>query len=389
MSLPESARSLPPDWRGSPEGISDGTPEGVPHGNAAGTEPRVSPSEGPAPDGSPADSTPKGPSKRNGEDPYDGVILPMDCLVCGSDQAQVVQPGYAHFGEASLDLVRCASCGLVHLHARPRWEQHARLLRSDEFFARGYSEGARERGYFELRDVWIDGFDQELEALEKEIGYVGRLLQWGGGGGFFAEAARRRGWQVQVAEANPVAADYAEVQFPLSVYRGTWQDAPFGEASFDLGVCHDTLPYSADPRGDLEGLRRCIRPGGHLSLRVPTYVQSGLHRSLQRAHKLLPQRWLGPELWAALKVEPGRSQGLPYRLHHFSPQVIETLLAESNLEVLQVTRDGPRPDYLFARQNLSWKERSAQILVRGAAALMRARVLPGTQTHWLVRRPMG
>ncbi len=315
-------------------------------------------------------------------------VVAVVCPACGQDQPTPLRAGFHRWREQTFDLVRCGGCGLAYLSQRPRRATYAALLESDEFFASGYSDGTREQGYFERRDDWIDTYDRELEALESQIEYVGRLVQWGAGGGFFGEAARRRGWQVQIAESNRVAADYAEVQFPLPVHRGTWEEAPYEPASFDLGVLHGTLPYSLDPKADLAGMYRLIRPGGHLWLCVPTFLNSALHRGLDRFQRWLPKRVLGADLWRTLKVEAQESFGPPYRLQHFHPTSVENLLAETGWQVERVQGRATRPDYLFARRNLSWRERCVKGLAQGAGALMQARVVPPAETCWLARRPL-
>ena len=314
--------------------------------------------------------------------------VPVPCAACGADEGEIDRPKFYAIDERTFDLVRCQACGLGYISPRPRLDEHQTLLESDPFFERGYADSLYERGYFERRDIWIDAYDLELERIESQVEYVGRLLQWGAGGGFFSEAARRRGWQVQAAETNKKASDYAEVQFPLQVWRGDVVNAPFEAASFDLALLHDTLAFLPEPKPVLEGLFGFTRPGGHLLITTPGYVNSSLYRFLRRIGGSWLERMCGADLWRSLKLDEEASFGAPYRLHHFHLNSLENLLADSGWKIEDVETDLPRPDYLFERRNLSIKEKIVKGLFQFTGVLMRARVLPAARLRILARRPL-
>ncbi|HPF15292.1 MAG TPA: class I SAM-dependent methyltransferase [Planctomycetota bacterium] len=314
--------------------------------------------------------------------------MAVPCGVCGSSAHAVYQPGMCEAEGARLDWVRCAQCGVVYVHPRPRLDGHARLLQSEAYLEHGFSRGLSESTYWAGRDRWLDEADRELEALEPRLGYVGRLLEYGAGGGFFAEAARRRGWQVQTIETRKTLANYAEEQFPLPVYQGNLVDAPFDEGSFDCSVAREALSLSPDPRQVVAQLYRWTRPGGHLWIREPSYFHSPWFRGLRAAQRMVPRRFLGPELTSVLRIDETHSKLPPYLLHHFHRPSLERLLVDAGWKIEAMTGSLPRPDFLFRRGHLHARERILQWGFRAIDGLIRGRLLPAAHLQVLARRPL-
>jgi len=322
--------------------------------------------------------------------PQSARAVSVPCAACGSDSKEEYRRDWYQLDGQEYGLVRCQSCGLAYLSPRPPIAEYRRLLQSEDFFDQGYGDGAYERGYFDRRDDWLDQYDKAVERIEQQVGYVGRLLQWGAGGGFYAEAARRRGWHVQAAEENKMAADYAEIEFPLDIYRGPVSEIPFEPATFDITLSHDSLPFQPNPKEVLQGLFRMTRPGGQLIVNVPAYVNSGMHRAFYGAQKWLPKSWLGKELCASMKLD-GKGPRLskrPYRLHHFHTASLSALLETTGWKIETVEADLPRPDYLFERRNLSLREKTVKWAFACTGGLVRARLLPAAQLQILARRPL-
>ena len=315
-------------------------------------------------------------------------VVHVPCGVCGHESGEVVQLALYSMGGQHYPLVRCPDCGLAYVNPRPRIEQHQELLESDDFFSQGYGQGVREQGYFDRRDLWIDEYDRELERIETEVGYTGRLLEFGSGGGFFAEAARRRGWHVQAVERGKKAADYAEVQFPLEVYRGDLGDAPFQEGSFDLVVLNESLPYSSEPLELARELFYFTRPGGNLYMTLPSYVNSGLHGALNKGERFLPRKFLGPELTGALKVQGDGHSGPPYQLQHFNKRSVQRLLDKSGWQLDDMGSKVVRPDAMFQRKNMGLRGMVLRGGFRTAEALMGWGVMPTTRLRVLAHRPI-
>ena len=315
-------------------------------------------------------------------------VVHVPCGICGQEEGEIVQLSLYRMGDQHFPLVQCQNCGLAYVNPRPRLESHRELLETAEFFDHGYAQGVREQSYFDRRDLWLDEYDRELERLEAEVGYVGRLLEYGSGGGFFTEAARRRGWQVQAVEPGKTAADYAEVQFPIPVYRGELGDAPFEEGAFDVVVLNESLPYSPEPLELVRELFYFTRPGGHLFMTLPSYVNSGLHRTLVKGERMIPRKLLGPELTQALKVDQSAEAGPPYQLQHFNKRAVLRLLDASGFQVDEIKSSLVKPDHLFQRQNLRLRDWFLRGSFKTAEWMMHAGVLPSARMRVLARRPI-
>jgi SAM-dependent methyltransferase len=184
--------------------------------------------------------------------------------------------------EFGLVIAQCGNCGLVYTRTRLADPQ-------------GHYHGSVEEGLAKYRDVFEGtsphgrdaNYEEHLDLLES-LTTPGDLLDIGSHCGFFLRKARGRGWRVLGVEPSPGSAQLAREQFGLDVKTATLEDAHMPDASFDVVTLLDVFEHIGAPRPLLNEIRRILRPGGRVFIKVPNarYVLLK-HRTLRRVPGLL------------------------------------------------------------------------------------------------------
>jgi SAM-dependent methyltransferase len=184
-------------------------------------------------------------------------LVHVDCPGCGTARARRVTR------EFGIELARCSQCRLVYTRLRLP-EPQAHYAGSREGALRKYGPIFRgERAH--NRDP---SYDEHLDLLAA-VRSPGDLLDVGSHCGFFLRRARARGWRTKGVEPSPVSAALAREEFGLDVFTGTLDEAAFEPGSFDVVVMLDVFEHVDTPRALLRQVRRVLRPGGHLLVKVP------------------------------------------------------------------------------------------------------------------------
>jgi SAM-dependent methyltransferase len=317
---------------------------------------------------------------------FDVRLEHAPCAACGRDAPRPYRAGMYSIGAVKFDLVRCP-CGMVYVDPRPDPATLAALYDDPEYYTHGYNLGVETENYFARKDELVARYEETLAEYERETGHErGDLFELGSAGGFFLEAGRRRGWRVKGVELSPPAAAYSKRELGLDVFEGQLEDAPYPDASFDLVLADNVLEHTLKPGETLAQLFRLLRPGGHLIVIVPAYVNSPWFRGILRAKSLLPRRFLGKSLLALLKFD-GEDAGLPYHILEFDRETLVRLMKGAGYEIEKVERSVPLPAHLFKAQKPDLKTRALRGAFRTLDTLMRARLLPGARVRIVARRP--
>lgn len=237
------------------------------------------------------------------------------CALCGSDQSTE----YAIIPDLLLDrphvtarLVRCSACGLIYQNPRPTPDemgQHYPPTYESYSDHRAQSRCLRRRA-FEY------GMAKRCRFVTDQV-QSGRLLDLGCAAGLFLVAMRERGWEVQGVEVSEETARFAREQHKLDVFAGTLEDAALPDAHFDAVTMWDVLEHVHDPVATLREVRRILKPGGVLVVRVPNLAS-------------WDARFFG-DCWAGLDA--------PRHLYVFTPETLHVVEAQAGLAQVATSTD--------------------------------------------------
>ena len=141
----------------------------------------------------------------------------------------------------------------------------------------------------------------------------GTLLDIGCAAGTFLVGMKRHGdWTLHGVELSPGVAEIARERHGLDVFTGTLEEAAYPDDTFDAITLWDVLEHLHDPAASLREIRRILKPGGVLIIRVPNLAS-------------WDARLFG-DAWAGLDA--------PRHLYVFSPQTLSHMLEGAELDVL-------------------------------------------------------
>ncbi len=308
------------------------------------------------------------------------------CPVCGLDRARLYRASMYRIGAERFDLVRC-ECGMVYVDPRPDGATVAWMYDDPDYYTHGYNLGVESENYFTRRAELEAQYEAEARALAEELRGTGELYEIGAAGGFFLEGARRAGFRVGGAELSPPAIEYARRELGLELFAGEFEDAPLPDASLDVVYADNVLEHSLAPARVLQSAWRRLRPGGHLVLIVPSYVNSPWFRLLERARRSIPRAWLGPALLAQLKIDGRGDNGLPYHLLEFDRPALERLVRQAGFLLVRSEGSVPLPAQLFKVARPDLRTRGLRGVFRALDLGMRAGCLPAARVWLLARKP--
>ncbi len=306
------------------------------------------------------------------------------CPLCRRNEPRPYRANMYALGSTCFHLVRCP-CGLVYVEPRPDAATIARIYDDPSYYTEGYNLGVESENYFSRRDELLALYDRTMHDLERIVGRPGDMLELGSAGGFLLEAARRRGWRVKGIEISPPAIEYSRRELALEVFAGDLFDAPFAPKSFDLIVADNVLEHVIEPERALRKLRELLRPGGHLVVVVPAYVNSIYFRMTLAAPHFVPRGWFGPGLSRILKLEPGREP--PYHIIEFDRRTVTDVIRRAGFELARIENSVPLPAELFKAKNPTLRVRVLRSAFRSLDFLMRKGLAPGARVSVIARAP--
>lgn len=230
------------------------------------------------------------------------------CALCGNDRSievAIVPDLLLNRPEVTARLVRCTACGLVYQNPRPTASEMGRHYPPTYESYGDHRTSARGL----VRRAYEYGMAKRCRYVTDQV-VAGRLLDVGCAAGAFLVAMRERGWQVQGVEVSEDAARVARERHGLDVFTGVLEEAAFPDACFDAVTMWDVLEHVHNPLATLCEIRRVLKPGGVLVVRVPNLAS-------------WDARLFGT-YWAGLDA--------PRHLYVFSPQTLRAVEAQAGLE---------------------------------------------------------
>ncbi len=189
----------------------------------------------------------------------------ISCPVCGEHSALPLLNKHDRFSGVEFTYVCCSTCGLIYLNPRP---DPVEILR---YYPDRYEAYQPQSAMEKPRHGWRPAGPRQaqFQFVTLHAPQPARLLDVGCGTGDFLDYARRNGWQVAGTELNPQIAELAHSTYGLVVYSGALEEAPLGEAQFDVVTLWDVLEHLPDPCASLRRCQSLLRPGGLLVFSIP------------------------------------------------------------------------------------------------------------------------
>lgn len=236
------------------------------------------------------------------------------CNLCGSYEAvevATVPDLLLERLDVHARLVRCPYCGLVYQNPRPT------LAEMSKHYPPEYEPYTDYIGRSKRKSLLRRAIDY---GIQKRCRFVtrrkagGRLLDIGCAAGTFLVGMRAQpGWQVEGVEISPEVAELARHEHQLKVFTGTLEEAAFPDNTFDVVTMWDVLEHVHDAAGTLQEIRRILKRGGLLVVRVPNLAS--WDAEFFKAN------------WAGLDA--------PRHLYVFTPETLGRMLTSSGLEVVE------------------------------------------------------
>jgi SAM-dependent methyltransferase len=162
---------------------------------------------------------------------------------------------FMHDGPARL--LRCVSCGLA-----VRDEPEVRAADS-------YEEDPNDPDLMQhVYPRYVEAFRKKAEAWRDRLRPGASVIEVGSHLGGFLQAAEEWNWRPVGLDIGKDTSEFARHQ-GLTVRRETPQDTLLPAASADGVFIWNCFEQLAEPGSALENVRRLLRPGGLLALRVP------------------------------------------------------------------------------------------------------------------------
>jgi len=116
---------------------------------------------------------------------------------------------------------------------------------------------------------------EALRRFVHSLGHVERALDLGCGDGRLTSELDAT--ELTAADVSAVALGRARTRLPDARLVELEPDAalPFGDGSFDLVLCAETIEHVRDVQLMLSEIRRVLRPGGTLALTTPSHLPLG------------------------------------------------------------------------------------------------------------------
>jgi SAM-dependent methyltransferase len=190
----------------------------------------------------------------------------MPCPVCGSKRfLVVVRKGvdYEYGVRGDFQIVKCQSCGLVHLNPRPA------LKEVISYYPKTYHAYQKPTQHLMFRLMngvrWLTRANQYLRL----IGKSGRILDVGCGDGEVLEELQKRGlWELWGLDFNEGVIKTAKKK-GLRVYAGTIESVRLPKDYFDLIIMNHLVEHLENPLGTMRRARELLRKGGFVVGQLP------------------------------------------------------------------------------------------------------------------------
>jgi 2-polyprenyl-3-methyl-5-hydroxy-6-metoxy-1,4-benzoquinol methylase len=278
------------------------------------------------------------------------------CPLCGAVQQERYLHARDYFFHLAGEywLVRCAACRMLYQSPRPMRASIGRFYPDGYGSYAGAQQGLAARPG--IRGALIRrALRRRCLMIDHAVTAAGtrRLLDIGCASGLFLEAMQRwTDWQVEGVELHAPSARAVAERLGITVFAGSFEQARYEAASFEAVTLWDVLEHLHDPLASLREVRRILRPGGVLCVRVPN--------AASYVAKIGGRYWSGYDL--------------PRHMVAFTPRTLGRMLRAAGFE--EVLRTYPSGSYIAAAHSLRFWLDDGRLDAARAARVHRALLHP-------------
>ena len=190
------------------------------------------------------------------------------CIVCGVNRWHNV-PSVTHSIRSlfdSVQVVRCAGCGLGRLDPLPSRIIVEAIYASDSYF-QSYDHAGKS---FVLSEETAERqLEPRFTKLASYLPGKGKMLDIGASRGIFLHQAALHGWSIFGLEAGIETIRFAKEHFGIHIEHGTLESTHLPESYYDCVHLSHVLEHLLDPRSSILTIAQCLKKGGVLVIEVP------------------------------------------------------------------------------------------------------------------------
>ena len=176
------------------------------------------------------------------------------CILCQSSDTSVL------FKRDAYAMVSCKKCGLIY--RQPRLEKEKYLKEVQKY----YSQIDPSFRVASSRERLYERFLSRIGRIKRKHS---RLLDVGCGIGYFLFLAREHSYEVNGIELIPDLAKVGIQNYGLAIQCADFEEANFPESYFDVVTLWNVFDELPDPLSSIHKIKRILKPGAFLFMRMP------------------------------------------------------------------------------------------------------------------------
>jgi 2-polyprenyl-3-methyl-5-hydroxy-6-metoxy-1,4-benzoquinol methylase len=230
------------------------------------------------------------------------------CIVCSECNSTLIKV------EDQLSVVRCRNCGLVYADDQRGDQVEFQARHYEDLYGDSDGHGEPESRKILFAKFLRTGRGKRLLRGKKNI------LDIGCGRGFFLHLLSKFGdKELYGVDTSENAIQFLGKAQGINGFAGALEDAGFRDDHFDLITLWDVLEHVPEPRFMLAEIRRVLRRGGKVFIRVPN------------AHYLLLKYYVWEKLLGKEKCFIPR-----FHYYNFSPGNLRRILREEGFGQIDI-----------------------------------------------------